>query len=220
MNSSSNKKGTSVISWLGLGISIFVFLLILLINLLLFNSQETFDFKASIYMILFLAGGLLGLLGFIFSLAGLIMAIKNYSPKWIGVCGIVISCLSLVSYFAIPIFATTSIVKEPTEVIVPSSILDEEDNSNAARIEINENGTITCSIEENETIHSQLSVNLNDAHSKDQFTSWVNENLDDNTPITIAASSNTDYSFVDPVMDWLHDCGHSRFTLKTDEDIH
>ena len=224
MNTSSdNKQGTSVIAGLGLGISIFVLLFILLINLLLFNSQEAFDFKVSIYMILLIVGGLLGLLGFIFSLVGLIMAIKHYTPKWIGTCGIVISCLSFVCFFTLPLLFTTSIVKEPTEVIVPPSILEKDDcDSNKVVIQINEAGSVTCYVGEyGVSSLSHNDINLNDDNSKKQFTSWLKDNLenvDDNTPITLVASSKTDYSDINLVMDWLQECGHSRFTLKTNEE--
>lgn len=219
-SSNNNKKGSSVISWLGFGISTFVLLLILFINLLLFNSRDSFDFIASIYVILFFVGGLLGLLGFIFSIAGLIMAIKNYTPKWIGVCGIVISCISFVSFFAIPIIANTSKEKEPTEVITPPSVLENTDgDTNQVVIQINDDKSVICYIEEDSS--SRLEMNMGDVQFQKQFTSWLNDHLksvDPNTPITIVSSSKLDYSYVNPVLDLLQESGHSRFSLNTIED--
>lgn len=220
-SSNNNKNGSSVISWLGFGISIFVLLLILFINFLLFGNHQTPDFKASIYLILFFAGGLLGLLGFVFSIAGLIMAIKNNTPKWIGVIGIVISCISIVSFFAIPIIANTSIEKEPTGVIIPPSALENTDETNQAVIQINDDRSVICYIDEESS--SRMKINMNDVQFQKQFTSWIDKhlkNVDPNTQITILSSSKLDYSDVNSVLDLLHESGHSRFTLNTIEDNH
>lgn len=214
-----NKRSTSVVAWLGLGISIFVLLLVLVLNFFLYCNQESVDFLPSIYVILFLVCGLLGLLGFILSLVGLVMAIKNFAPKWMEITGIIISCLSIVCYFVMPFVTTTTIVKEPTEVIVPPSILNEESESKEIVIQINKAGIVNCSVLNDESGNSRMQFNMNDNSSKNLFKSWLDDNMDSNAIITLSARADVSYTNANVVMDFLQECGYNRFTLKTGTDI-
>ncbi len=85
------KKKTSVVSWLGFGISLAVLFLILVSSFAAASSN--FGNVESILMIVLMLFVPIGLLGLIFSIVGLFLAIKNDTPKWIGAWGIIFCCL-------------------------------------------------------------------------------------------------------------------------------
>lgn len=95
------RKPSSVMSWLGFGISLALLCVIWIVNIVVFSHIEESDSDMfSLYMFLFLVGPFLGLLGFIFSIVGLVQASRNFTPKWMGVCGIIFCCLSVVSFLS------------------------------------------------------------------------------------------------------------------------
>lgn len=210
-----NKRSSSVVAWLGLGISIFVLLLVLVLNFFLYSNTATVEFLPSIYVILFLVCGLLGIMGFILSLVGLVMAIKNFTPKWMGVSGIIISCLSLFCYFVIPFVTTTSIVKEPTEVVI-----NEERETKEIVIQINKAGMLNCYVLNDSSGDSRMQFNMNDDSSKAHFKSWLDDNMDSNSIITLSSRPDVSYTNANVVMDFLNESGYNRFKLETETDIH
>lgn len=91
----NNKKPTSVISWLGFGLSLATFLILIISIILVAISGEP-----ALMMLTVVCCSPLGFIGFVFSIIGLIIAIKNCTPKWMSVSGIIFCCLSLLT----PIF--------------------------------------------------------------------------------------------------------------------
>ena len=97
-----NKKPTSVFSWLGFGLSLGTLLIIVTACILTIVS----DNDGGILMITFLGCFWIGILGLIFSIIGLIMAIRNCTPKWMSVSGIISCCLCLFVPIIIALFAS------------------------------------------------------------------------------------------------------------------
>lgn len=90
------KRPSSVISWLGFGISLGTLLTIIILTLL--ESSLTDDIYASTLLSILLMMTI-GVLGLIFSIIGVFLAIKNSTPKWMSVCGIIFCCLYLPMLF-------------------------------------------------------------------------------------------------------------------------
>jgi uncharacterized integral membrane protein len=91
----NNKKPTSVISWLGFGLSLatFLILVISLVIAVVFHNGSS----SNLIILAFFFGIPIGIIGFIFSIIGLVMAMKNNTPKWMSVSGIIFCCLSLLT---------------------------------------------------------------------------------------------------------------------------
>lgn len=109
------RKPSSVLSWIGFGISAGVFLLIWFVYIALMAAGGgQAPLLTSVVMLLLLVGGFLGLIGLVFSIVGLIQAINNQTKKWMSVWGIVFFCLSVVSVFVggFLVAAVTSSSKE------------------------------------------------------------------------------------------------------------
>ncbi|MCM1071466.1 MAG: hypothetical protein NC210_09315 [[Clostridium] fimetarium] len=104
------KKPSSVISWLGFGISLGTLLMIILFGIL---DSASYDY-AFIMLSLLLAMSV-GLLGLIFSIIGIFIAIKKDTPRWMSVCGIIFCCLYLPAMILAPILSSTKKSKLPQE---------------------------------------------------------------------------------------------------------
>lgn len=204
--SSEEKNTSSLISWLGLGISIIVLAIVLFADFIEYASSDSPEALPPLYLILILVAGLLGLLGLVFSVVGLVRAIKNHAPKWMGTCGIIVSFISLICYFAMPFFAGDRLVKEPTKVEIPSSLKQ-------AVIHITEDGIVSCS----STEAAELQFNLKEADAKAKLNLWLKENVTDDELLILNASSILPYSDINQLMDMLNECGYNRFELHSED---
>lgn len=107
----ARQKPTNVWSWLGFGISLTILICVWSLNLYLIdlgsqpsNFLDPLGFRiAGIITLTFIFGGIIALIGFIFSIIGLAIASRNDEPKKIGTLGIIFSLLFLPSVFA-PVF--------------------------------------------------------------------------------------------------------------------
>lgn len=192
------KKPTSVISWIGFGLSLTVFIIIWSAFI---SASHNSDPRANILMIAILVCMILGVMGFVFSLIGLILAIRNSTPTWIGVCGIVLCCASIIS----PVAALFMIGSDDRNVENVAS------NGNyEVVIRISRFGEISC---ENRT-GGYNPVRFRSYRLCEELKSWMKMNdFDKSVSIGIYVSSNADYSEVLNVTECLTGLGYTNYKL-------
>lgn len=211
-------KSTSVFSWLGFGLAIALFLLIWFVNILMFNwGGVLFNPIAPLFMLTFMLGGVLGLLALSFSIVGLVMAIKNNTPKWIGVTGIVLCIISFFS-FIIPILCAGAINDNAEQVEIPEPEPSANEGiSEDVTIQIFAIGRVRClnnTDQENTVIGNLRTI---DYDFQDQLSSWLKmNNVDSTTVVGVNSSSGADYSDITKVVETLKDNGISNIKLSSD----
>lgn len=180
-------KSTSVISWLGFGMATALFLLIWVVNILVFSyARETANPIGMLYVLVILLGGILGLLAMTFSIIGLVMAIKNSSPKWMGVTGIVLCVLSLFSFF-VPMVCADLIKNKTVEVEVPESTSGANDDvAEDVTIQIYCLGRVRCVNNVNAKNSIVGNMSTLDFDFNRQLANWLKmNNVDSSTEITV-----------------------------------
>ena len=206
-----SKKPSSVFSWLGFGISLAVFLIVCLGAFVLFFVDEgprvVFD-----YMLMVLACGLIGTLGFIFSVVGLVIANKHDLPKWMSVSGIILCCLSVIAFFSDPL--ETFYHNEPHRVIIPESIQALEKSENMVVFVLDADGNVTCSCND---IYDDIEVMFSLRTSSDELElkAWIATNVADRQ-VVIYANKEVPYSQTEKLIELLNECGISKFSLQTE----
>ena len=212
------RKPSSVMSWLGFGISLALLCVIWIVNIVVFSHIEESDSDMfSLYMFLFLVGPFLGLLGFIFSIVGLVQASRNFTPKWMGVCGIIFCCLSVVSFF-VPMITAEVIESRAIDVDIPESVLTEDGAvvKDDVILKITRYGDIKCY--DNRSGKDSAPVTLS-AYSglKHELPTWMQmKGIDGATAtIVIVSGPDTDYSNVVRVIDTLKEMNIKKFRTKT-----
>lgn len=212
-----SKKSYSVISWLGFGMSIVLLLLIWIVNILVFKwANEPFSPIMSLFMLEILVGGLLGIFAISFSIIGLVLAIKNDTPKWIGTSGIVVCVLSLFSFF-VPIFCAGMIKKETVKIELPnpaSSNLETEIVDDIT-IQIFAGGKV-CFINNKDNDCNIDTIETKDLLFNKRMSNWLSENgVDHSTRIIVKPSTDADYTDIIKVVDVLQVNGLSKFRISS-----
>lgn len=210
-------KSTSVISWLGFGMATALFLLIWVVNILVFSyARETANPIGMLYVLVILLGGILGLLAMTFSIIGLVMAIKNSSPKWMGVTGIVLCVLSLFSFF-VPMVCADLIKNKTVEVEVPESTSGANDDvAEDVTIQIYCLGRVRCVNNVNAKNSIVGNMSTLDFDFNRQLANWLKmNNVDSSTGIVVNSTKNTDYSDILKVVDALNENGITKFRLSS-----
>lgn len=210
-------KSTSVISWLGFGMATALFLLIWVVNILVFSyARETANPIGMLYVLVILLGGILGLLAMTFSIIGLVMAIKNSSPKWMGVTGIVLCVLSLFSFF-VPMVCADLIKNKTVEVEVPESSSGANDDvAEDVTIEIYCLGRVRCVNNVNAKNSIVGNMSTLDFDFNRQLANWLKmNNVDSSTGIVVNSTKKTDYSDILKVVDALNENGITKFRLSS-----
>ena len=206
------KKKSSIISWIGFGIAVAVFVLIWFVNILVFQwSGQPANAIGALYMITILLGSILGILAMVFSIVGLILAIKNDTPKWIGTTGIVLCIASIISFF-LPIFCAGLKQKEPVQVVTPEYLKE-----NNVIIQINKYGKVRCLDNRRESNNVVGNMQTYKYDFEQQLQNWLKlNNVDESAELIIQASKDADYSDINKVFNALQKAGLTKFTLKSD----
>lgn len=192
------KRPTSVISWIGFGLSLTVFIIIWSAFI---SASHNSDPRANILMIAILVSMVLGVMGFVFSLIGLILAIRNNTPTWIGVCGIVLCCASIISPFA-ALYMNGSDDRKVENVA--------SNGNYEVVISISRIGEISC---ENKTGGYNPMI-FSSYQLREELKSWMKMNgFDKNVSIGIYVSSNAEYSKVLNVTECLTGLGYTNYKL-------
>lgn len=215
MQTLNHNKPTSVISWIGFGLSITVFLLIWSVNILVFNwLDEDANPIEALYILVFFVGGLLGVMALIFSIIGLWMAIKNNTPRWIGTAGIIICVLSILSFF-VPIVCAGMIKNKSIET--PESINASDENiTEDVTIQIFSVGRVRCINNKDSSNTVVGNMNTSDYDFEKQLANWIKINkVDSSTGIIVNSTNDADYSDITKVIDTLNKSGISKFKLSS-----
>jgi len=207
------RKSSSVIAWLGFGISLVVFLMVWLVNILVFYNAGDIDFPiAALYMLLIMAGGFLGLLGLIFSIVGLVQSMRNYTSKWIGLCGIVLCCISVLSIFA-PVIVAGFIKNQTIDVVLPESG-NENDMSkkDCIVLKITRYKKIKCYDNRNGKDYNPANISIYSIDLLHELSTWMQMNdIDKNASIVIETETDVDYSDVVDLLDILKSMGMTKY---------
>lgn len=119
------RKPNNMVSWLGFGFSLFVLILLwitLIISALIVNNTGTSSGGTYALLTIFcMIGFPLGLVGLVLSIVGVIKAANSGGKKWIGICGLVFTGLSLLSIF-IPMAIGIMGTKESEQVVDTVSV--------------------------------------------------------------------------------------------------
>ncbi|MDE5800613.1 MAG: hypothetical protein K2H74_06275 [Paramuribaculum sp.] len=140
------RRHSSAFSWLGFTLALILFLLVVFVDFLAIGAMAN-DAIADhslfiLYVLMIVGGGIFWLLALIFSVIGLVVAIKNFTPKWISITGIILCCVSLPAAF-IPPFIGCVVQSEPMIVSTPLPQPTTTDKTDI-RIVINERGMLEC----------------------------------------------------------------------------
>ena len=218
MQASNNNKSTSIISWIGFGLATAVFILIWFVNIIVFQLRgEGANPIGGLYMLLIPIGGILGFMALIFSIVGLIMAIKNNTPRWIGTTGIIVCVLSILSFF-VPIVC--AVIKKNKALNVentePLSVVDEVSTEDVT-IQIFSIGKVRCINNKNSSNTVVGNMSTFDLDFEKQLSSWLKmNNVDDSTTTILVNSTNdADYSDIKKVIDTLNKCKISKIKLSS-----
>lgn len=214
------KRPSQVVAWLGFGISLALFILVWILNgfILYLVGQSNHDI-AGLYMLMFMIGSILGILGLAFSIIGLITACRNALKKFPSVMGIVLCCASLISVF-IPFFIAASIKAEKEEISLQNNTdnPNEEDgiikNKTDIILYIHGLGDVKCS-KSGDNNFDNLS-----AFSKYQFLrefkTWMQTNgYTKNASIVIKSDKNIDYQYIVNVIEVLNELGIKDYQVGT-----
>lgn len=217
MPANNQKKPTSVISWLGFGMSIAVFLLIWFVNILVFNWMgKEANPIAALYMLTIMVGGILGLMALVFSIVGLSMAIKNSTPRWIGVTGIIICVLTILSFF-VPIMCAGMIKNKTVETELPeSNSVSNADIKEDVTIQVFSVGRVRCINNKDASNTVVGNMNTVDLDFKNQLANWLRmNNVDSTTGVIVNSTNDADYSDITKVVETLNENGITKFKLSS-----
>lgn len=211
------RQPSQVVAWLGFGISLAVLIMIWCVNAFIFSHLGSGSVGiASLYMLLIMVGGLLWLFGIIFSIIGLIYAIKSSILKWPSVCGIVFCCLSLISLFAPLIYAGAK-VREPTRVVASNYDEMESATEDGVVLYITSMRTLKCYDNRNGEDNSPANIRMYSLSKQHELETWMKiNNVDNEANILIETDGDADYSDVVDLLDMLKRMGITNYQLKSD----
>ena len=214
------KRPSQVVAWLGFGISLALFILVWTLNgfILYLVGQSNHDI-AGLYMLMFMIGSILGVLGLAFSIIGLITACRYVLKKLPSVMGIILCCASLISIF-VPFFISATIKAEKEEIALQNSTdnLNEEDgiikNKTEIILYIHGFGDVKCCKSGNNNFD-----NLS-AFSKykflREFKTWMQTNgYTKNASIVIKSDKNVDYQYIVNVIEVLNQLGIKDYRVES-----
>lgn len=217
IQSANQNKSTSVISWIGFGLSIVTFLFIWFLNILLFKSSaQDGHLYGELYILGMFAAGILGLMALIFSIIGLSMAIKNNTPIWIGTTGIIICVISILS-FIVPIICKVLINSQESEIKTPESVTQTNENiQEDITIQIFRGGRVRCINNINPQGTPVANMNTYDHDFNQQFANWVKMNsVDSSTGVIINSTNDANYSDIIKVVDALNNNDITKYKLSS-----
>lgn len=210
------RTASNVFAWIGFGISLAVFLMVWGVNIIVFTTPNFGTMFASLYMMLFLAGSVLGVLGLVFSIVGLIISYRKYLPKWPGVIGITLCCLSIVSVFAPFVMAVNK--SETMELKLPETVTDTEAESikDDIILKVLKNHTVECYNNKNGEDRNPNVIKIDD-NFNDELSFWLRGiNVDDTGEnFAIEADKETGYDEIVIVLDALKNLGITKFRIKS-----
>lgn len=180
------RQPSQVVAWLGFGISLAVLIMIWCVNAFIFSHLGSDSVGiASLYMLLIMVGGLLWLFGIIFSIIGLINAIKSSILKWPSVCGIVFCCLSLVSLVAPLVYAGAK-VREPTRVVASNYDEMESATEDGVVLYITSMKTLICYDNRNGEDINPANIRMRSRRKQHDLETWMQiNNIDKDANILI-----------------------------------
>lgn len=219
----SVRKPSQAMAWLGFGISLTVLLLIWCFNIFVFSNIGDEDFHAeflfALYTLVIMIGGILGLMGLVFSIIGLVIAIRNYTRQWPGICGIVFFCVSLLSVFA-PLFIggatkTKKTVDKHTEQIIPNSANSETSESG---IELYvKSFNIECYDNRNGEDTNPSAIRVYSTDKKRELQTWMQlKNIDADEEFVIKTADDADFSHIVELLDIMKELNINNYRLATD----
>lgn len=215
-----SQTSSSVFSWLGFGIAAALLLLIWIVNIIAFKlAGEAANPVAALYMMMLLVGSVLGLLAMVFSIVGLVMAIRNNTPRWIGVTGIVLCLVSLFSFF-IPIMGAGMLKDKTPDAEAPKTAVAVADNNEEKEtvyevtIQIFDFGRVRCVNNAGNNVVGNMSTT--DYDFKKQFANWLKmNNVDSSSSVLINTTNDADYSDITKVINALKANGITEFELSS-----
>ena len=163
-------------------------------------------------------GGILGVLAMIFSIIGIVMAIKNNTPKWIGVTGVLLCILSIFSFF-VPFMCAGMIKNKTAKIEVAESVSSGSMRSaKDVTIQINSVGSVRCINNANTSNTVIGNMSTYDFHFDNQLTNWLKMNkVNSSTNINVIASKDAEYSDITKVLDALRENGITKFRLSNNQ---
>ena len=218
-----NRKPTSVFSWLGFGMATAIFLLIWFVNIRVFVwSHELGNCIAVLYLGVAPLVAIIGFPAMVFSIVGLVLAIKNNTPKWIGISGIVIYVLSLLSFFG---GFTRFIESETLTIKLPPAVSTKEsDIIEDITIQIFGDGRVRCINNVNPKESPDGDMSTLDNEFNKQFSNWLNvNNAYSSRGVIVNSSRDADYSDLIKVLEVLQGNGVPKYKMKStlsDSDYH
>lgn len=216
------RKPSQVMAWLGFGISLAVLVIIWIVNALVFTHIGERDYPiAALYMLVFLVGGFLGLMGLIFSIVGLVSALRNFSPKWPAVCGIVFCCLSLLSVFA-PVIIASTIKSETIKVETPESVIASETNtSEVVVLYITDMNRMKCYDNRHGIDNNPAVINMFSIDKKHELQTWMEINgIKNDANFTLKTDEGVEYSNIVEILDIFKELGITKFRLASNNAGH
>lgn len=220
------RQRTSVTSWLGLGISLVVLLIIWIAIICVYCGVLT-DSYQSFYLFLEISVYVcipLGIIGLICSIIGFYQAIRNRTPKRVGVFGIAACWLSVISAFVLVFIIATNTLK-PRELgltITESTIIEEENpaDRNEVLLCLTDDKTIECYDHRHGIDTTPDTIKIDDNDLTDSLASWAKANgIDADTPFALAADQKALMSDVVKVLDFFEETGIKKYRIVNSSDI-
>lgn len=229
--SDSENRPSQTKSWLGFGFSLAAFLLVCLLLIIAFVRASQYA-EAAKHGAAVAGGGFMGgtmlvvlivipllVLGLIFSVKGLNYSRSHALKKWPSVCGIVLSCLTLLSFF-VPLIASAFSSPAPVEVQLPENPASTSVNSaeesypnGLAVLYVDSYFELKCSYSKNGKKGSDANMTI-DPGLKHQFETWMRVNdISKDAEFRLSAAADAKYDNVVMVIDMLRDLGITNYAM-------
>ncbi len=209
-------------AWLGFGISLTVLILVWCVNALVFasigGSGHENRLITSLYMLLFLVGTVLGIIGFIFSIVGLVSANKNCLKKWPGVCGIIFCIAGILSVFA-PV-AVAGAIRDKTLTIEQAEAQeveaqDPEAKTNEKVVIALDYVNVYCYDNRNGKDKAPAKMHTYRSELNRSLRTWLQmKRINKSEPIVIVNSDDANYSDMVNVLESLNSLGYNNVRIK------
>lgn len=183
------------------------------------HGHGTASAAAGLYVLCFFAVGVLALLGFVFSIVGLVMAIKQSTPKWIGVTGIITCCLCIPSFFfpiVVAAWNASDRVPKCERVAANQDMVDV-----GILIQVDDEGFVTCYDNFDGEDQEPLVLDIKKPGFRTLFAKWIRnlgtqkiKRVKDENLLILEVSHAISYTETRELLDVMRDNGLSP-TLKT-----
>lgn len=214
------RRTSSAFSWLGFAFAIIVFLFVAFVDILTISAMANgaigdFDTDHALfilYAILIVVGGIFWLLALIFSVIGLVVAIKHFTPKWISITGIILCCVSLPAVFLPPFIGWTAI---PEPIILPTSPQPySTPDKTDIRIVVNESGSLECYDLTSDGGSPSMTIDSGCANLATHIAEWMQaRGLTKDASVSIEVDPDAGYQCVVDVIDVMHLLSIARFHI-------